>query len=170
MPSELPSKFRSTFRIALFVTAAMICPALIAGCSQVKRASRDPEGPDHRAHPIRAVLRDQSDAWNAGDVERFMEYYWKSDRLTFSSGGIVTRGWAETLANYRRRYPTPERMGTVRFDAIEVFPLGADAAMVLGEWHLEREPDALHGNFTLVFRKIDGRWLIIHDHTSRADS
>ena len=161
---------RGIFGLSVSATAAMLVPAIVGGCSQMKRAPRDHAGPGERTHPILAVLHKQAESWNAGDVERFMQYYWKSDQLTFSSGGSVTRGWAETLANYRRRYPTPERMGKVRFEAVEVIPLGAEAAMVLGEWHLERVPDALHGNFTLVFRKIDGRWLIIHDHTSRADS
>jgi ketosteroid isomerase-like protein len=30
------------------------------------------------------------------------------------------------------------------------------------------ESEPASGNFSLVFRKIDGRWVIVHDHTSRA--
>ena len=28
------------------------------------------------------------------------------------------------------------------------------------------ESEPVGGNFTLVLRKIDGRWMIVHDHTS----
>jgi beta-aspartyl-peptidase (threonine type) len=96
-----------------------------------------------------------------------MEHYLKSDELTFSSGGKITRGWTATLNRYRERYPTPDKMGQVNFTNLEVTPLGDSAAMVLGQWNLERTSEPLSGNFTLVVRKFDDRWLIVHDHTSR---
>jgi beta-aspartyl-peptidase (threonine type) len=134
-------------------------------------AAEAPESSTNEKHGIRvaveAVLHAQEEAWNRGDIDAFAEHYWKSDDVTFSSGGKTTRGWMETLNGYRERYPTRERMGRVTFSNLEITPLGDAAALVLGEWKLERESEPLAGNFTLVFRKIDGRWVIIHDHTSR---
>lgn len=124
-------------------------------------------GPTAIAKPINAVLRAQAAAWNRGDIDAFMEHYWKSDRLTFSSGGKTTRGWSNTKANYKRRYPTRKAMGTVSFSKIEVSPLGDSAALVLGRWRLKRETEPVGGNFSLVFRRVAGKWLIVHDHTSR---
>lgn len=118
------------------------------------------------------MLYRQADAWNAGDLEAFMEPYWHSADLTFSAGGTVTRGWKHTLANYCRRYPTRADMGTLTFSHLEVTALGNDAALVLGRWHLNRD-DPVGGAFSLVLRRIEGtdtagpRWVIIHDHTSR---
>ena len=119
------------------------------------------------AADVQAVFDAQVAAWNAGDIDAFMDHYWKADELTFSSGGKTTRGWNATLARYRERYPTPEKMGRLKFEQLEITPLGDTAALVLGQWHLEREPEPLTGNYSIVFRKIDGRWLIVHDHTSR---
>ena len=116
---------------------------------------------------IEALLRDQEQAWNAGDINQFMEHYWKSDELTFSSGGQTTRGWNATLQRYRERYSTPEKMGKLKLDKLEITTLGASAALVLGQWQVEREREPLSGNFSLVVRKFADRWLIIHDHTSR---
>lgn len=115
---------------------------------------------------IEAVLAEQMKHWNAGDLDRFMDYYWKSDDLTFSAGGKTTRGWQATLDRYRERYPSTKEMGTLSFEKLEIFPLGESAALVLGEWKLARDADPVGGNFSLVVRKIDGRWLIVHDHTS----
>ena len=116
---------------------------------------------------IQKLLDDQIRAWNAGDVEGFMAYYWKSDDLTFSSGGKTTRSWQATLDRYKERYPTKAAMGTTTFKNLEITPLSDAAAMVLGEWQLRRDNgETIGGNFTLVLRKIDGKWLIIHDHTS----
>lgn len=115
---------------------------------------------------IKQVLAIQRDAWNRGSIDDFMEYYWKSEDLSFSSGGTTTRGWKATKAGYKKRYATREEMGTLAFDQIEVNLLGDSASLVLGRWQLERDANSIGGNFTLVFRKIDGDWLIIHDHTS----
>ena len=98
-----------------------------------------------------------------------MQHYWKSDELTFSSGGQTTRGWKSTKENYERRYPTREKMGQLTFSQLEVTPLDDSTALVLGRWRLARDESPVGGNFTLVFRKIDGKWVIIHDHTSRAE-
>ena len=115
---------------------------------------------------LRAKLTAQATAWNEANIERFMEVYWKSEQLTFSSGGKVTRGWQATIDRYRNKYPTKKEMGELTFSDLEITMLGPEAALVLGVWHLKREPTDAGGNFTLVFRKIDGDWLIIHDHTS----
>ncbi|MEM9943822.1 MAG: hypothetical protein AAF939_19830, partial [Planctomycetota bacterium] len=39
---------------------------------------------------IEQFLKIQQQAWNQGDLEKFMESYWKSPDLTFSSGGKTT--------------------------------------------------------------------------------
>lgn len=115
---------------------------------------------------ITAVLTAQSRAWNKGDIPGYMMHYWKSDQLTFSSGGRTTRGWKKTLERYQKRYGTREKMGKLTFSDLEIMPLGKEAALVLGKWQLRRKEDNPKGNFSLVVRKIKGQWLIIHDHTS----
>jgi len=127
-----------------------------------------------RIHPnddlldtLEDILQTQAAAWNRGDIDAFMDHYWKSEDLTFSSGGKTTRGWQTTKDNYKLRYPTRDQMGKLTFDQLEVFPLGDTAALLLGHWHLDRT-NPVGGNFSLVFRKIDGAWVIVHDHTSRS--
>ncbi len=117
---------------------------------------------------ITNLLERQVAAWNTGNLGAFMQSYWQSPGLTFSSGGRVTRGWAPTLESYRKRYPTRESMGRLAFKDLEITELGADAAVVLGRWKLDRD-EPVGGMFTLVMRKDKdaGRWVIIHDHTSR---
>lgn len=127
--------------------------------------------PSEVAAAARAVLDAQVEAWNRGDLEGFMAGYWRSPELVFCSGATVTKGWHATLARYRTRYRSEGReMGRLRFDGIEVIPLGADAALARGAWHLTmgdgKEP---HGLFTLLLRRLDGAWVIVHDHTSAGD-
>ena len=110
-------------------------------------------------------LATQETAWNQCDLPGFMGAYWKSEKLTFSAGGTTQRGWNATLARYQSRYPDRATMGTLTFSELEVQSLGEGAALMLGRWSLERDEPA-KGNFSLVWQKIDGRWLIVHDHSS----
>jgi ketosteroid isomerase-like protein len=123
---------------------------------------------DPEAAAINRVLDAQSAAWNRGDIDAFMEGYWKSDELRFASGGVITYGWKTTRDRYRRNYPDKATMGTLAFTIHEVNVLSADAAIVFGRWELTRKHDKPWGLFTLTFRKLDGAWLIVSDHTSSA--
>ena len=117
---------------------------------------------------VLAVLMDQVEAWNAGDIESFMEGYWNSPQLRFASGGSVREGWQETLDRYRKTYPDRAAMGALTFDEIDVRALGAERALALGRWRLVREADELNGLFTLILEIKDGAWRVVHDHTSSA--
>jgi uncharacterized protein (TIGR02246 family) len=120
---------------------------------------------------VRAVLDAQVEAWNRGDLEGFMAGYWRSPELVFCSGATVTKGWDATLERYRKRYQAEGReMGQLGFDAIEVLPMGADAAAARGAFRLRmKDGSQPHGLFTLLLRRVDGAWRIVHDHTSSAE-
>ena len=118
---------------------------------------------------ILAVLHETEDGWNAGDLEGYMQGYWRSDDLRFASGGTVTRGWDATLARYRARYPDRATMGTLAFSDLDVVVLGEDAAYVFGRWELRREVDRPHGLFSPVLPRLPEGCRIVHDHTSAAD-
>jgi ketosteroid isomerase-like protein len=121
-------------------------------------------GQDRQA--ILDVLKRQQTNWNTGNIEAFMQDYWKSDSLLFVGKSAPTYGWRATFDNYKRGYPDKAAMGILSFDIMQVRVLDATNAFVLGAWHLKREKDAPGGYFTLWFRKINGEWKIVVDHTS----
>ncbi len=122
--------------------------------------------PDWEFYEIREVISDQQAAWNRGDIDAFMAGYWKSDDLRFASGNTVTNGWQATLERYKKRYASREKMGTLKFSNVDIDVLSEDTALVFGRFTLERKDGMSTGLFTLLFRKIDDNWVIVHDHTS----
>ena len=114
---------------------------------------------------ILKVMADQQTAWNRGDLDVFMQGYWKSDSLLFVGKTAPTKGWQATLDNYKRGYPNKAAMGTLSFNILKVELLDATNAFVLGGWNVKTDKDA-GGYFTLWFRKINGEWKIVVDHTS----
>ncbi len=148
----------------------LICCALLAlqACASGPPESTD-EGPESISlQAISALLDAQVDAWNHGDINAFMDGYWKSDSLRFASGGAVRRGWEETLDRYLASYPDRSAMGQLTFEDLEMKRLSPQWATVFGRFRLKREAplNDLTGLFTLLFEKRDGAWIIVSDHTS----
>ena len=115
---------------------------------------------------IRALLTEQTKAWNHGDIDGFMQTYWKNDSLTFIGKTGVHHGWQETLNNYKKGYPDTTAMGKLSFDILEVRKLSPEYYYVIGKWMLKRSIGDLRGYYDLLIRKIKGRWVIVSDHSS----
>lgn len=143
-------------RLPALASLLLLCTSLAVASSITDEAA------------IRKVLASQVHAWNAHDLQGYMQGYRNSPELTFYSGGAITRGWQPTLERYQKRYQSEGReMGRLDFEILEVQVLAKDAAVVYGKWHLKmadgKEP---RGLFTLVLRKFNEGWRIVHDHTS----
>ena len=115
---------------------------------------------------ILSVMNEQQNAWNNGDIEGYMNGYWKSDSLVFIGSKGPTYGWKKTLDNYKKSYPTQEKMGRLEFSDQKITKLGINHAFVIGKWKLIRSEDTPSGIYTLVFRKFTDGWKIISDHTN----
>lgn len=115
---------------------------------------------------IRKVLDNQIEEWNKGDIEGFMQGYWKNDSLMFIGKSGISWGWHTTLENYKKRYPDTTAMGKLSFEIILVKNLSPEYYYVVGKWMLRRSIGDLSGHYNLLFKKINGTWLIIADHSS----
>lgn len=115
---------------------------------------------------IRYGLQKQEDAWNKGDLENYMQGYWKNDSVMFIGKSGITYGWQKTLDNYKKGYPDKEAMGKLNFTILEMKPISPKYYFVVGNWHLKRTIGNLQGIFSLLFKKINGEWFIAADHSS----
>ena len=115
---------------------------------------------------IRKVLDTQLKSWNSGNIDNFMEGYWQNDSLMFVGKSGITYGWQQTLDNYKKHYPDTVAMGKLTFRLLELKPLSSFYYFVIGKWDLQRSAGNLGGYFTLLFKKINGEWLIVTDHSS----
>lgn len=120
----------------------------------------------HDRTAILKVLEEQRQGWNKGDMDAYMQGYWKSDSLLFVGKSGPTYGWQKTLDNYKKGYPDKSAMGFLTFGIKKVEFLSKDRAFVLGSWNLKREKDEPKGYFTLLLRKINGQWKVVADHSS----
>lgn len=115
---------------------------------------------------ILKLMSDQQNAWNKGDIDAFMQGYWKSDSLVFVGKTAPLYGWQSTINRYKKAYPDKDTMGQLTFGIVKLELLDHNNAFMLGSWHLDRKAGAIGGYFTLWFKKINGEWKIVCDHTS----
>lgn len=115
---------------------------------------------------ILSALHIQKEAWNKGDLLAFMDTYWQNDSLMFIGKSGITYGWQNTLNNYRKGYPDTTAMGKLNFSILHIKRLSVLYYSVVGKWELSRSIGNLSGHFTLLFKKVGTRWLIISDHSS----
>ena len=125
-------------------------------------------GVNEKSKGVRAVLDAQVTAWNKGDIEGFMDGYWRSPDLEFYSGDKVTLGWDATLARYKKNYQSEgKEMGHLDFSELVVHTNESNVVWVSGRWRLKMKDGTDRGGlFTLIFHKMPSGWKIIHDHTS----
>ncbi len=115
---------------------------------------------------IRSILDNQELAWNKGNITEFMKGYWNSDSLCFLTAKGLKKGYNTLLNHYLQKYPSRHEMGNLKFIILKIETLNAESAMVIGNWNLTNNENEYNGYFSLIFKKINGTWKIILDHTS----
>lgn len=115
---------------------------------------------------IHEMMKAQEAAWNFGQIEEFMKPYWHSDSLRFIGKRGMQKGWQATLENYKKSYPDQAAMGRLVFENLEFDRLDERHAFVVGRWTLYRTLDTLGGHYSLLWKKINNKWVIVADHSS----
>lgn len=143
--------------------AAAALAIACAACLPVRAAAGD-DGPAQ----IRAVVARMQDAWNRGGFDGYMQGF-LNPGVRFVSGGRITTGWQAVLDHYKRDYATPQTRGHLTFCDLQIEMLGPAVAQLVSHYDLERADMPQHGVNTRLFKKIDGRWVIVLNHVSSKD-
>lgn len=145
---------------------AAVAWALVSVCS-AQDVDMSPLLVQGMPEPVAATMQRQQDAWNRADLVGFMEGYLPSDSLMFIGKSGVTYGHQATLKRYMTGYPDASAMGTLTFQNLQWISIGDNAGWLMGKWALKKEAqEDAAGMYTLLWRKLDGTWLIVADHSS----
>jgi alpha-L-fucosidase len=154
----------TTSKVRLRITRSPVCPAISEFGLYLKSSSADPD--QAAKDEILNSMKQSQDYWNNGDLEGFMHNYWHSDSLKFIGKTGITYGWDATLKRYKTSYPDKAKQGTLKFDYIHLDKISEDAWSQVGKYTLIRGKETSSGHFMLLWRKINGQWRIIADHSS----
>ena len=123
------------------------------------------DSPNNTIQAVRDTFDGWNNAWNSGDLEAYLAGYWDSDQTRYVSNTQVIRGKAAIAEAYRARFAAPEAMGHLTLIELEVEPMGSTDALAFGVVQLTRQADVFDGVFTVHVRHIDGKWMMVSDHT-----
>lgn len=115
---------------------------------------------------ITELMDRQAKEWNRGNIDGFMKGYWDNDSLMFIGKSGITYGYDSTLLNYKKGYSDTSKMGKLSLTMLHIRKLSPEYYFVVGKWHLKRSIGDIGGHYTLLFRKINGKWVIVADHSS----
>ena len=115
---------------------------------------------------ITTMLAAQVEQWNKGRIEGYMKGYWENDSLLFIGSKGPRYGYDVTLKRYKEAYPDADHMGKLTSTITRLQRLSGRYYFVVGKWELKRSVGDLSGSYTLLIKKIHGKWVIITDHSS----
>ena len=137
-------------------------------------ATRYSPSADDRARihdEIVAMLAHSAANWNRGDLDAFVADYLPGAETTYIGSRGVLRGPEAIRAAYAPRFAPGGVRDSLSFELVDVDPLAPDALNVIATYILARHVNGrdsvtARGPTSLVMRRVDGRWRIVHDHSS----
>ncbi len=120
---------------------------------------------------IVAMLANSAANWNRGDLDAFVTDYLPGTGTTYIGSRGVLRGPDAIRSAYAPRFAPGGVRDSLSFELLDVDPLAPDAINVIATYILARHVNGrdsvtARGPTSLVMRRVDGRWRIVHDHSS----
>ena len=155
-PTRRPSRAIDRLLRGFCVVLALVLTPSAAGADE------------NAATAVRAVLAAMENAWNAGDMDGYLDAYASRGSMSLAFGNQSVGSRAELDSLFRQAYPDPERMGRFTIDTFTVDFLRPDIAVAHGRFTHYFPHEIVHGGYSHVLsREDDGRWVIRHERTSR---
>ncbi|WP_237144161.1 YybH family protein [Pontibacter pamirensis] len=116
---------------------------------------------------VQQSLDAQVQAWNSGDLEKAMTFYWNSPEMLWISKAGVERGYQEVLDMFRTDFADPSLMGTYTYEPLHIEHLSPEAVFYVFRWKIEKDDAILMGGVSSqLWKKVEGRWVATSEHAS----
>ncbi|WP_048921219.1 YybH family protein [Rufibacter radiotolerans] len=122
---------------------------------------------DNPVEAAKTGLQGQVNAWNAGDLEQAMDFYWNSPEMLWISKSGIEKGWQPVLEMFQQDFKDRSTMGVYTYVPLHLEDLGKEATLFVFRWKIELEGKQLMGGISSqVWKKMNGKWVITSEHAS----
>ena len=168
LDARLRAATRGVMRLA---AAGALAMGGSAGCTAARGPGPAADSPTMDVEPARreivAMMERSAMAWNRGDLDAFVSDYRPGERTTYIGRSGIVRGPAAIRAVYAPRFGPGGVRDSLSFERTEVDLLAPAVANVISWYVLSRGDSVVaRGPTSLVMMREDGRWRIVHDHSS----
>lgn len=116
---------------------------------------------------VKAVLDAQVLAWNSGAAEEKNSVYYDSPEMLWVNRTGVRKGIAPVRASYRRPAAESSRRAVYSYEPLHMERLSPNCVYFVIRWKFEQGGrNATTGVTSLVWKKINKRWVIVAEHAS----
>jgi uncharacterized protein (TIGR02246 family) len=138
---------------------------VIAACASRMASTSTSPIPAGDAAAIRAVFDTTAAGWNRGDLSAYIFAYAPSATAMGRTG--LVHGPAGIEQQMREGFWKSGRpLQQLRYDHLEIRPLGADHALATGQYILSGGGTTDRtGWFTTIWERTSAGWRMIHDHS-----
>lgn len=113
------------------------------------------------------ALEGQIAAWNQGDLETAMTYYWNSPQMLWVNKNGIDKGYQEVLEMFRQDFSDSSNMGEYTYEPLHIEQVAPEAVYFVFRWKIELNGKRLMGGVSSqVWRLKDSRWLVTSEHAS----
>jgi uncharacterized protein (TIGR02246 family) len=139
----------------------------VAGCSSTPPGSSPKNGKAGNAQnqEISAEFEQSAAGWNAGNLDAFMAIY--ADDATFARPDGFVRGKPVIQQLYAPVFAPGVARDSLGMEQLEISPIATDIVLVRGIYrNIHEGRITRRGASTLLMRRINGHWRIIHEHSN----
>jgi ketosteroid isomerase-like protein len=169
-------------RSFVVILGFLLCLTLCGTASAQKKKKNDttppPAAPTTQLpdeQKIDYLIGEMLGAWQVGDIEKLHAAYADDVSVVSGNWGPPVIGWQSYLAGYQMQRARTQQVRMDRLNTLVRVGPGGNVAWACYQWEfsgvVDGQASGAKGQTTLVLeKKADGNWVIIHNHTSIAQS
>ena len=116
---------------------------------------------------VKKALEGQITAWNKGDLEKAMTYYWNSPEMLWVSKSGIQKGYQSVLEDFRKEFADKGKMGIYSYDSLHIEKISGTSVYFAISWKIILNGQKIMGGVSSqLWKKIAGNWVITAEHAS----
>ncbi len=116
---------------------------------------------------VKKALEGQIFAWNNGDLETAMTYYWNSPDMLWISKNGTDKGYQEVYDMFLQDFKDRSKMGVYTYEPLHIEQVSKEAVYFVFRWKIALDGKQLMGGVSSqVWKKLNSRWVVTSEHAS----
>lgn len=116
---------------------------------------------------VKKALEEQISAWNNGDLEKAMSYYWNSPEILWVSKAGIMKGYQPVLEDFKKEFADTSKMGNYSYELLHIEEVSGAAVYFVIRWKIVLNNQKIMGGVSSqLWKKIKGNWAITAEHAS----
>jgi ketosteroid isomerase-like protein len=119
------------------------------------------------ATEVKKALDGQVNAWNNGDLEKAMTWYWNSPEILWVSKSGIQKGYQPVLDGFRQEFADKSKMGIYSYEPLHIEEISGSSVYFVIRWKIVLNGQKIMGGVSSqVWKKIADEWVITAEHAS----